>query len=335
MKVIAITPDRKYDYMVAIIIEGLYDYGAEIIASDFGNGVRDEDVYHEADVIRHAADADYIFTFFGKVRDNRPPKFYLLDHINRPDITAYIDGSEWTYTGWTDVHDKVFCPVLNENTNRQAYEARRDYRRYRGQPWINDDISKKVSWYFKRECYKEDLENGIIPISFGAEKKCFVDHNLERDIDILISFGQLHTGLRYEVTQESKRLMDTHGYNVKIISGVPFNEYQVLLSRSKIVVSSWGGGNNCMRMLEGLAAGACTFIQHPAVEFVDLPVDMHEAVLYSSMKEFTEKIHVVLGDLEKCGEIAKNGKALAITKHTGIARLNYMLDKMGNNQEIR
>lgn len=36
----------------------------------------------------------------GKVNGNIPPKYFLLDKIKRPNITAYIDGSEWTYSSF-------------------------------------------------------------------------------------------------------------------------------------------------------------------------------------------------------------------------------------------
>ena len=79
MKVIAITPDRKEDSLGSLVIEGLYDAGLEVIASDPGNNVRD--VYSDDEVIEHSKDADYIFVVWGKLKGVRPPKYYLLDKI--------------------------------------------------------------------------------------------------------------------------------------------------------------------------------------------------------------------------------------------------------------
>ena len=40
MKIIAITPNRKMDTLAIFIIDGLYDIGVDVIATDFGNNVK-------------------------------------------------------------------------------------------------------------------------------------------------------------------------------------------------------------------------------------------------------------------------------------------------------
>ena len=67
-----------------------------------------------------------------------------LDKINRPEVTAYIDGSEWTCTG------KIDSP-------NQPREALINLNRHRGDPWIDEEIYEKCSWYFKRIVFEEDL----------------------------------------------------------------------------------------------------------------------------------------------------------------------------------
>ncbi len=64
MKVIAITPDQKLDAVVPVVMEGLYDLGIDVIATDFGNGVKK--VYSDYDVVKHSKDADYIFVCGGR-----------------------------------------------------------------------------------------------------------------------------------------------------------------------------------------------------------------------------------------------------------------------------
>ena len=58
MKVIAITPDRKMNTLSTLVVDGLYDLGVEIIATDFGNNVRQ--VYSDDEVIAADYNADNI-----------------------------------------------------------------------------------------------------------------------------------------------------------------------------------------------------------------------------------------------------------------------------------
>ena len=108
MKIIAITPNFKFDAVAPLVLEGLYDLGHDVLCTDHGNGARI--VLSDEEIINHSKDADYVFVLWGKIRGNRPPKYYLLDRINRPEVTAYVDGSEWTCTGYVDNNDKIKSP---------------------------------------------------------------------------------------------------------------------------------------------------------------------------------------------------------------------------------
>ena len=96
MKVIAIVP-KLFDYLVSAIIEGLYKNNVEIIASKKINNVKK--TYSKKEIVKHSKDADYLLLFRGKVKGNIPLKYFLLVKINRPNVAAFIDGSEWTYLG--------------------------------------------------------------------------------------------------------------------------------------------------------------------------------------------------------------------------------------------
>ena len=65
MKIITITPDRKMDTLGTLVIDGFYDNGIEVIATDWGNNVKR--IYSDDEVIEHSKDADYIFVIWGKV----------------------------------------------------------------------------------------------------------------------------------------------------------------------------------------------------------------------------------------------------------------------------
>ena len=342
MKIITITPHGKYDCVTAMIIEGLYDLGVKIIASDGGNNVRNQDVHSDEGVLRHAADADYIFSFFGKVSGNRPPKHYLLDKINRPEITAYVDGSEWTSTS----HPENWMPGRPETQIRvnspydppgktipiQALEAKKDPRKCKGQPWLNHEMKTKCRWYFKRECYPEDLIEGIIPLNVGCANKFFANRSEEKIIDVLCSFGHFYTGLRYEVSQACQDLKK-EGYNVEIVKGISYDEYIKKMSQSYISVSAWGAGNSCMRMWETMANKTCCFAQRTEILFPNKPLDGYHYVEYSTYKEFCDKIRLYLQHKQLCVEIGRRGYQFTLNNHTGKARVQYMLNVMKSGLE--
>ena len=326
MKIIAITPDKKMDAVVPIVIEGLYDIGAEVIATDPGNSVRH--VYTDESVIEHAKTADFIFVLWGKIRDNRPPKYYLLDKINRPDITAYIDGSEWTATGYPDSKERVAAPwAKNGTVNRQVYEAKLDSSRCRGEPWVNEVMLDYCRWYFKRECYPEDAARGIIPFNIGCQNSYLADDDYEKSTDIACSFGHLHTGLRWEVYHFCKRLQ-SEGYNVDFVNNVSFDEYKKRISQAHIGVDAWGAGNSSMRTWEIMGNKTCCLTQRTEILFPNKPTDGIHWIEYSDMKEFETKIYELLANKKRCVDIGNAGYDFTVKYHTGAPRVRYMLDIM-------
>jgi hypothetical protein len=326
MKIVAITPDGKMDAVCSVIIEGMNDAGVNVIASDPGNSVIRH--YSEQEVVQHGKDADYIFAFFGKVRGNRPPKYNLLSAINRPDVTAYIDGSEWTATGYPDGDKMITSPWGVANS--QVYEAKFDSRRCKGTPWIHDQMYAYCRWYFKRECYPEDEAMGLIPLNVGCQNKFFGGYDLEKDIDVFCSFGHFNNGYRYEIARLCERLK-TEGYKVLIAKGLEYQEYLQSINRSYVSVSSWGAGNSCMRLYENMANASCCFAQRTEIAFIDKPDDGIHYVEYSSMKEFETKIRDYLQDKERCIDIGKRGLSFVSNKHTGKARFNYILEQILKN----
>jgi len=329
MKIIAITPNKKFDALVPSIIEGMYDHGVEVIASDTGNSVKRS--YTESEILHHAKDADYIFSFFGKVRNNKPPKYHLTYKINQPEKSVYIDGSEWTATAYPDGNRTVTVPWgynrSNTNLNSQVYESKFDSRRCKGTPWLNNDMYKFCKWYFKRECYAEDLKDGIIPLNLSTHKKYFGNHNLEKDIDVFCSFGHLANGLRLEAYDICKQLQK-EGYRVLIANNLSYEEYLKCINRSYIGLSAWGAGNSCMRMWEIFANGSCCFIQRPEIEFINKFTDGVNCVEYSTARELESKIRYYLTRKEECIKIGKNGLEFVKKYHTGKSRFEYILENL-------
>ena len=314
MKIVVITPYKKTNALAPLIIDGLYDNGIEVIATDPGNGVRK--IYDENEVLEHAKDADYIFAIFGKVRDKRPGKYHLLDKINRPEDTAYITDSEWTCTSYLD-------------TPTQAEEVKINPSRHRGHPWIDEWMYERCSWYFKRLVFPEDLKRDkIIPCYIGAWNKYFGKLEHEKQFDIFCSFGQLGDGLRQPVYDYCHELKNK-GHKVLIDQKFDFETYLKMIQKSWIGVSAWGAGNCCMRMWEISANKTCCFIQKP--ELIIYPnkfVDGDTCVYYSNMKEFREKMDYYLKNREECIRIGENAYNHILKYHTGKKRVQYIINVM-------
>ena len=341
MKIIAITPDRKTDTIARMTIQGLHDLKCNVIATSMGNFVKKE--YSDEEIISHSKDADFIFVIWGKVKGNKPPKYYLVDQINMPEKTVYIDGSEWTSTGYANKERLIYSPWSLRNIEYQKYQAKLNPSYCKGTPWINKEMYHKASWYFKRECYQEDIENlGLYPYNVGCINEYFtesIDYE-NKDIDVLWSFGHVDTGLRYETVAVCEKLK-FEGYNVKFVGGgipnapkVSKKEYDEYISRSLIGISAWGAGNSCMRLFEIAAAGTCCMAQKTQIEFISKPKDMIDYIEYSSISEFEEKIRHLLKNKDLAKNIGKTGKAFMKKYHTPAARVQYIFNIIKNSKNI-
>ena len=317
MKIIAIVP-KLFDYLVSAIIEGLYKNNVNIIASEPGNNVRK--VYSKKEIIEHSKDADYILVFTGKVKGNIPPKYFLLDKINRPSITAFVDGSEWTYSSF---------PEKNQITESLKNPIRR-----KGKKWINKRLFNYCRWYFKRECYPEDAKKGIIPLLFAAEDIYFGNYDYEKNIDVFCSFGQKRTGLRQKVENVCRKL-ERKGYNIVIKSGLSYEKYKKLISSSYISIDAWGGGDCNAKIWEIFANKSCCFSQKYNILFPHSFTDGYNYVEYSTIEEFEDKLRYYLKNKEKCLEIAERGYQHLLKYHTSKQRAKLILDILENENKTK
>ena len=86
----------------------------------------------------------------------------------------------------------------------------------------------------KGECYKQDLEKGIIPLLFGWVDRHFLETKVEKKYDLFFPYGQMNDGLRLETYNFCKQLQN-EGYNVVLSSGMGYEEFK------KKLKSSWIG----------------------------------------------------------------------------------------------
>ena len=313
MKVIAIVP-KKSDYLVSAIIEGLFKNKVEIIGTEKSNNIKK--TYSKTEIISHSKDAKYILVFNGKVIGNIPPKYFLLDKINKPHITAFVDGSEWNFS---------FLPEKN-----QIVESLKDSRRRKGEKWINQTMFNYCKWYFKRECYPEDAKKGIIPLIFAAEEKYFGNYDCKKTIDVFCSFGQKMTGLRKGVEKICRKLK-TEGYKIIIQNNLPYDKYIKLISSSYISIDAWGAGDCTARFWEILVNKSCCFAQKHNILFPNSFRDGYNYVEYSTLMEFDEKLRYYLKNKEKCLEIAERGYQHLVKYHTAKQRARYLLKILEQN----
>ena len=113
MKIIVIVP-RREEFLACEVLKGLFRKGIELITTEplvhirnaYANcspvniGAGDIPIgkhHSDEEILEHAKTADYIFVLGSKFASPNETNFgsrlYLLDKINRPEITVFIDGS--------------------------------------------------------------------------------------------------------------------------------------------------------------------------------------------------------------------------------------------------
>jgi len=311
MKIIAITPDGEHDYLAAGIIEGLYKIdGLTFKSVNRGNGVKTKDKISLKAFKEQKSDSDFIFIFHGK----KPGNYGLLKSFTEEDWskTVFIDGSEWSiaYTSPLNKSDLVWWEML-----------------------------ENAAFYFKRECYPEYAELGIIPLQLPAVDKDFgyhyEDKTLRKDIDVLCAFKNLkgvpdikHCKSWRQVAIDACNELKEEGYNI-ITEIVDDKEYFKYITRSRIVIDAYGGGEWNARTLQISANMALPFIKEyniitpnfePLKNYIPWRTSEH---LKANIRSFLEP------------EQKKSLKELTIMyhnrvkeHHTSEARAKYVIDKI-------
>ncbi len=311
MKIACVTPDRKQDYLVETVLEGLHELGHELVVSDPGNGFCKKEMI-DGDFQAAAAGCDLMLVFFGKQRGNRPPRRYFLDQVDVPkERVAYVDGSEWSATGW--------------EAAGQAEGSLADWKQRRGSPWVDAEMLQRCGHYFKRETYPEDTFLNVVPLPFALRKRHILNPTM-KDIDVFCSFGHTKTGLRSEAIEVAESFKRDGNLNVVVRSGMPPDEYRSTLERSRVVIDAWGGGDTTDRFWEGVGAKACVVYQRHNVITPDPFVDWEHAVSWSTKDELTQAIHGLMYGSALPETIGEKGFTHAEGYHTAKHRAQRILD---------
>ena len=295
MKILAITPQGKHDYLVSSVIEGLKNLNIELYCTNEGNG--SINLVNDNQFINHYQTCDYIFAFWGKsIYNGIPePKYYLIDKVNGWHKTIYIDGSEYNYTGFPNKTSEQLHPLFKD----------------------------KCKWYFKRECSIDHLKTNIIPLPFSSIDSDFLNTQVNKDIDVLCSFGQDNTGMR-KIAMEACMELKNEGYNIVI--GI-VNNYLHTIHRSWISIDAHGGGECNARMWTIMANKSCLFAQQYNIVIPNL-IDNDHYVSWNSKEDLKNKIRLYLGNKEKLSYIIKNSYSNILQNHTSVKRVEYIFDKI-------
>lgn len=215
----------------------------------------------------------------------------------------------------------------------QVEAMRLDPKLRQGKPWLDTEMLELADYYFKRECLPEDeLYAGILPIAFGMLDAYVTPvPRYGKDWDLFCCFGHTLTGLRQEIVEEVTRMQGRRrDRKIVIRDRLSAREYKEGLARSKIVVDAWGHGDNCYRLWEAAGAEACVLYQrYQVLTGPDWFREDEEAVSFSTVESFRERAALLLEDRALAQSIGRRGARLAREKHTGKARVGYILRRMG------
>ena len=315
MKIIAITPNQKHDFLAESVIEGLNKLNIQIIATDSGNGIKQ--IYSDDEILEHAQDANYILAIWGKFTKERPAKYYLLDKIKKPEKTIFIDGAEWTYSGHRDYIEQAEESLVNPS-------------RRRGYPWIWEWMHDRVKWHFKRECYPTDVEKyNCIPLPFaGIDSYQYPIKN--KSIDLFCAFGHHSTGLRVEAEEIIQKYQNRGNF---IVGKIPKDKYLNIMSSALSIVDAWGGGDCNARFFEGLANRACMIYQKWNIIMPYPFIDGKNIIEYSTKNELEEKIDYYFPkNINKIRDMSIKSYEHYFKYHTAERRVKYMFNIIENEK---
>jgi len=294
MKILAITPNGKHDYLVSSILEGLKKYDIELYCTGTGNG--DVNYITDEQFIEHYNTCDFIFAFWGKSIHNnvKQPNYHLIVEVDGWSKTVYIDGSEYNYTGFNGMTDIQLHPTFDA----------------------------QARYYFKRECLPEHIECGIIPLPFCSVDKDFNNlPTVDKDIDVLCAFGQTGTGQRKVAIQACEELK-SEGYN---IINTTVNNYDECMNRAWITIDAHGGGECNARAFQVMANHSLLFMEKYNIVIPNM-VDTEHYVSWNDGEDLKNKIRKYLDNRENIRIFTNKSYDNVMEYHTSEKRVEYIFN---------
>lgn len=244
--------------------------------------------------------------------ENSPMK--ILDEWNVYHKTAYIDATENRYD------HKAFW-----ETNEVLPNV------LRNEPFNFIYMKKMCKWYFKRECYIQDVDDGYIPFpySFSRNKgriKELTDQEIKsfKNIDIFCSFPQNFTGMRKDCINISNILKNID-YIIDLNCNLNREEYLKTVLASYITLDAWGAGQLTTRLFE--VALNYTVVFRQKLDIV-IPNDFDNTMIveFENRRDLLEKLVIYLKNKNHLIEMSKNAREHVFKYHTCQKRVEYMMN---------
>lgn len=183
------------------------------------------------------------------------------------------------------------------------------------------DIYRQAKVYFKREFpHGVGHPANVKPLSFAAIPEPFVER--ERTNPVFFRFHPTHP-FRVEISNALTSL------------GYPSNparaekaEYNDGLLGSKIGISVRGGGWDTYRYWEVPYFGAMLMSQRTGIVIPNDFIPDQEAVFFSGVDEFRQKLRCMVSDHSRGAEIAANGRKACLERHLSIHRARTVLEAL-------
>lgn len=299
MEILCYTPDFKYDYLVAGIIEGLKKTpGVNIYCTNPGNGAIN--ILEKDKIVSKALECDVIFILHGK----KPGDYSTLNEINVWDKCIFIDGSEWNIT---------YYPPFDRNN------------------FIFEDMLRKCKFYFKRECYPEYTKRGIIPLPFVALNSDFGGYSEKKEIDVLCAFGNIpglpdvHSKSWRQVAIEACEDLKKEGYNI-VNSKV--RDYLRTVNRSWITMDAYGGGECNARTFQIPANRSVGFYKEFEI-IIPYFQEYSDYIPWENSEDLKNKIRSFLSNKDQLEKISEDSYRNVLDYHTSEKRVQYIFEKIG------
>ena len=183
----------------------------------------------------------------------------------------------------------------------------------------------KVAKYFKRECSKYHFKKRIYPISFGINVRDSLKFS-ERTNDFFVGFGQLKTGLRRRVSDLSREQTLNSRYKFSIHSSLNPESYYAELSRSRVAVDCFGGGEMNFRRFEILAFGTCLLAEKSSIIYPAPFIHGKHLFEFSTVAEFQYLLDYLLKNPSVAEEDGNNGRNLLSQRYTPNKIAEYLLE---------
>jgi hypothetical protein len=205
--------------------------------------------------------------------------------------------------------------------------------------------------FFKRELLESTYAYGrglVLPLGFGVEERfwqSFKPH-AERLYDyscmLRLDSNPFRRKLNDRVNSiNSQRPGQTRAfiggtgeipYGDGITMPQPTPKYFEVLSNSRISINCHGAGQDCLRYWEILSSGAMLFSQRLDIHIEHPFEDGKNAVFFSGLQEFEDKLGYYLAWPDKVEEIARNGYEHAKKFHTSKIRAGVIIEMIAKTQ---